>query len=113
MYDVQNLLQCFLYLVLIILGGGLLWLIKVKIGDSAFEKLVNWVDVAITAAEEQIKGEKKGAERKTEVMDKLLATTKVDDVAALSDLVDSRVYKVINKDKVNTAKTAKEEAGEE
>lgn len=113
MYDVQSLLQCFLYLMLIILGGGLLWLIKVKIGDSAFEKLVNWVDVAITAAEEQIKGEKKGVERKTEVMDKLLATTKVNDVAALSDLVDSRVYKVINKDKVNTTEEVKEEVGEE
>lgn len=97
--DIREILIYLLYLMALALGGGLAYLLKLKIGDTNFQNLLNWIDLMINAAEGQIKGEKKGAERKAVVMDTLLETTKVKDVAILSDLVDSRVQTEINGDK--------------
>ena len=97
--DIREILIYLLYLMALALGGGLAYLLKLKIGDTNFQNLLNWIDLMINAAEGQIKGEKKGAERKAVVMDTLLETTKVKDVTILSDLVDSRVQTEINGDK--------------
>lgn len=97
--DIREILIYLLYLMALALGGGLAYLLKLKIGDTNFQNLLNWIDLMINAAEGQIKGEKKGEERKAVVMNTLLETTKVKDVAILSDLVDSRVQTEINGDK--------------
>ena len=97
--DIREILIYLLYLMALALGGGLAYLLKLKIGDTNFQNLLNWIDLMINVAEGQIKGEKKGEERKAVVMNTLLETTKVKDVAILSDLVDSRVQTEINGDK--------------
>lgn len=97
--DIREILIYLLYLMALALGGGLAYLLKLKIGDTNFNNLLKWIDLMINAAEGQIKGEKKGEERKAVVMNTLLETTKVKDVAILSDLVDSRVQTEINGDK--------------
>lgn len=97
--DIREILIYLVYLMALALGGGLVYLLKLKIGDTNFQNLLNWIDLMINAAEGQIKGEKKGEERKAVVMNTLLETTKVKDVAILSDLVDSRVQTEINGDK--------------
>lgn len=97
--DIREILIYLLYLMALALGGGLAYLLKLKIGDTNFNNLLEWIDLMVNAAEGQIKGEKKGEERKAVVMNTLLETTKVKDVAILSDLVDSRVQTEINGDK--------------
>lgn len=97
--DIREILIYLLYLMALALGGGLAYLLRLKIGDTNFNNLLEWIDLMVNAAEGQIKGEKKGEERKAVVMNTLLETTKVKDVAILSDLVDSRVQTEINGDK--------------
>ena len=96
--NIELILKAALYLVLIVLGGGMAWLTKLKIGDENFNKLLDWIDLAINAAEAQIKGTKQGTKRKAVVMEKLTAQTNVDE-EVLSDLIDSRVQSEINGEK--------------
>lgn len=93
--DLQTIITNILYVMTIILLGGLLVLVKAKLGDETFNKLVEIVDTQVFAKEQTIKGEGKGAEKKKEVVEAIIEADPKglpDDLAELDDLIESRVY---------------------
>lgn len=93
--DLQTIITNILYVMTIIVLGGLLVLVKAKLGDETFKKLVELVDTQVFAKEQTIKGEGKGAEKKKEVVEAILEVNPKglpDDLAELDDLIESRVY---------------------
>lgn len=93
--DLQTIITNILYIMTIILLGGLLVLVKAKLGDETFNKLVEIVDTQVFAKEQTIKGEGKGAEKKKEVVEAIIEADPKglpDDLAELDDLIESRVY---------------------
>lgn len=100
--DLQTIITNILYVMTIILLGGLLVLVKVKLGDETFKKLVEIVDTQVFAKEQTIKGEGKGAEKKKEVVEAIIEADPKglpDDLAELDDLIESRVYLMNQKQK--------------
>lgn len=93
--DLQTIITNILYVMTIILLGGLLVLVKAKLGDETFNKLVEIVDTQVFAKEQTIKGEGRGAEKKKEVVEAIIEADPKglpDDLAELDDLIESRVY---------------------
>jgi len=93
--DLQTIITNILYVMTIIVLGGLLVLVKAKLGDETFTKLVELVDTQVFAKEQTIKGEGKGAEKKKEVVEAIIEVNPKglpDDLAELDDLIESRVY---------------------
>lgn len=100
--DLQTIITNILYVMTIILLGGLLVLVKAKLGDETFNKLVELVDTQVFAKEQTIKGEGKGAEKKKEVVEAIIEADPKglpDDLAELDDLIESRVYLMNQKQK--------------
>lgn len=100
--DLQTIITNILYVMTIILLGGLLVLVKTKLGDETFKKLVELVDTQVFAKEQTIKGEGKGAEKKKEVVEAIIEADPKglpDDLAELDDLIESRVYLMNQKQK--------------
>lgn len=100
--DLQTIITNILYVMTIIVLGGLLVLVKAKLGDETFNKLVELVDTQVFAKEQTIKGEGKGAEKKKEVVESIIEADPKglpDDLAELDDLIESRVYLMNQKQK--------------
>lgn len=100
--DLQTIITNILYVMTIIVLGGLLVLVKAKLGDETFNKLVELVDTQVFAKEQTIKGEGKGAEKKKEVVEAIIEVDPKglpDDLAELDDLIESRVYLMNQKQK--------------
>lgn len=100
--DLQTIITNILYVMAIIVLGGLLVLVKAKLGDETFNKLVEIVDTQVFAKEQTIKGEGKGAEKKKEVVEAIIEADPKglpDDLAELDDLIESRVYLMNQKQK--------------
>lgn len=100
--DLQTIITNILYVMTIILLGGLLVLVKTKLGDETFNKLVELVDTQVFAKEQTIKGEGKGAEKKKEVVEAIIEVNPKglpDDLTELDDLIESRVYLMNQKQK--------------
>lgn len=100
--DLQTIITNILYVMTIIVLGGLLVLVKSKLGDETFNKLVELVDTQVFAKEQTIKGEGKGAEKKKEVVEAIIEVNPKglpDDLAELDDLIESRVYLMNQKQK--------------
>lgn len=100
--DLQTIITNILYVMTIIVLGGLLVLVKAKLGDETFNKLVELVDTQVFAKEQTIKGEGKGAEKKKEVVEAIIEAGPKglpDDLAELDDLIESRVYLMNQKQK--------------
>lgn len=100
--DLQTIITNILYVMTIIVLGGLLVLVKAKLGDETFNKLVELVDTQVFAKEQTIKGEGKGAEKKKEVVEAIIEVNPKglpDDLAELDDLIESRVYLMNQKQK--------------
>lgn len=100
--DLQTIITNILYVMTIIVLGGLLVLVKAKLGDETFNKLVEIVDTQVFAKEQTIKGEGKGAEKKKEVVEAIIEADPKglpDDLAELDDLIESRVYLMNQKQK--------------
>ena len=100
--DLQTIITNILYVMTIIVLGGLLVLVKAKLGDETFKKLVELVDTQVFAKEQTIKGEGKGAEKKKEVVESIIEADPKglpDDLAELDDLIESRVYLMNQKQK--------------
>lgn len=100
--DLQTIITNILYVMTIILLGGVLVLVKAKLGDETFNKLVEIVDTQVFAKEQTIKGEGRGAEKKKEVVEAIIEADPKglpDDLAELDDLIESRVYLMNQKQK--------------
>lgn len=100
--DLQTIITNILYVMTIIVLGGLLVLVKAKLGDETFNKLVELVDTQVFAKEQTIKGAGKGAEKKKEVVEAIIEVDPKglpDDLAELDDLIESRVYLMNQKQK--------------
>lgn len=100
--DLQTIITNILYVMTIIVLGGLLVLVKAKLGDETFNKLVELVDTQVFAKEQTIKGVRKGAQKKKEVVEAIIEVNPKglpDDLAELDDLIESRVYLMNQKQK--------------
>lgn len=66
--------------------------------DTRYKQLFELIDVAVKAAEQTIKGEKMGADKKTRVMDSMREYVHENHLSIsdknLSDLIESAVYEL-------------------
>jgi hypothetical protein len=72
------------------------WL-KAKIDEGKLTRLTYWIEVAVLAAEGDISGKKKGAERKQFVLDFLQDKGYDINLNDLEIQINSTVYDIINK----------------
>lgn len=91
--DYTDLIQAIITLVAVLITSFLVPYLKEKLSKEKYEKLKNWVSVAVSAAE-QLYGSKTGQQKKEYVIGFLNSKGISFDVDEVENLIESEVYKL-------------------
>lgn len=93
--DITPVIEALIGLVSLIITGFLIPYLRQKLSNEKREKLRSWVNIAVTAAEQLMKG-KTGLEKKEYVVAFLLSKGLVFDVDEVTAMIESEVFRLSN-----------------
>lgn len=96
MFDITEIILAFFALIGTVITTILIPYIKSKTTTEQQYQINDWVRIAVLAAEQAIKGDKKGPERKQRVIDFLATKGFKLDEAALDALIEAAVLELNN-----------------
>ena len=104
MFDLTEIISAIIALAVALITAFLIPWLKTKMNKTQQDKLVFWLEVAVTAAEEYFKGSGRGQE-KAEYVRAFLKQQGYDlDAAVLSALINGTVWQLINQFKGQSEK---------